>query len=97
MDAKEWATIMASGGGGAVVLAFVTGIIKWLSGASGRERQKNTDLNTQRRNAIKDRDNAEAERDKADDKRREAEEHVAMLKNQVRELGKVPVERPNKE
>lgn len=88
MDAKDVATIMASMGGGGVVVAFVSGAFKWLSGASGRERQKNTDLVSARREADK-------ERDSADDKRREAEEHVAMLKRQVRELGAVPVERPD--
>lgn len=81
--------MVASGGGGAVLLAFVTGAFKWLSGMSGRERQKNTDLITLRREADK-------ERDEADDKRWKAEEHVAMLKSQLRELGVKPVERPEK-
>jgi hypothetical protein len=94
MDAKDVATIMASGGGGAALLAFVTGVIKWLSGASGRERQRNTALITQRIRAIEDRDKADKEREEADDKRREAEEHVSILKRQIRELGAVPLERP---
>lgn len=101
MDAKELGTIMASGGGGAFLLAIVTGLFKWLSGAAGRERQRNTDALAQRRDAIKDREKSDKERDEADDRRREAEEHVAILKSQIRELidpvtGKsaVPRERP---
>lgn len=39
-------------------------------------------------------DKAEKERDLADEKRREAEEHVSILKRQVRELGATPLERP---
>jgi hypothetical protein len=94
MDAKELATIFASGGGGAVLLALITGAFKWLSGASGRERQKNTDAIAQRRDAIADREKSDRERDAADDKRREAEEHVAILQRQLRLLGEVPLERP---
>lgn len=82
--------LMGAGGGGAALLAFVNGMIKWLSGAAHREQTKNTRLEKQRLNAI-------IERDKADKRRREAEEHVSMLKNQLREHGLVPVERPDDE
>lgn len=85
--------LMASGGGGAVLLALVTGLVKWLSGASHRERDRNTNLITQRRNAVEARDEAELERDVADRKRREAEEHVAILKRQLILLGATPLER----
>lgn len=66
--------LMASGGGGAALLALVTGLIKWLSGASGRERAKNTSLEQQRRDAIKDRDAMSDELDNETRKRRNAEE-----------------------
>lgn len=84
---------LGAGGGGAVLLALVNGVMKWLSGASARERDKNTDLITQRHNAIEARDSAEEERDEADRKRREAEEHVSILKRQLWEQGVEPLER----
>lgn len=93
-------TLLGAGGGGAALLALINGLIKWLSGASHRERVRNTDLVTQRTVAIEERIKAEAERDAADDKRREAdekrweaEEHISILKRQVIELGAVPLER----
>lgn len=92
--AKTLVTILGTAGGSAFVVAIVNGLSKWLSGTAHREQVKNTSLATQRAKAIKDRDDAEKERDIADDKRREAEEHVAMLKNQLRELGETPRERP---
>jgi hypothetical protein len=95
--AKTLVTILGTAGGSAFVTLLVRGMFKWLSGAAHREQIRNTSLAKQRADAIKERDEAEAERDTADNKRREAEEHVAMLKNQVRELGQVPVERPKKE
>lgn len=86
-------TLLGAGGGGAALVALINGLIKWLSGASHRERVRNTDLVTQRINAIEDRAKVEKERDDADDRRREAEEHVSILKRQIRELGAVPRER----
>jgi len=71
------------------------GIGKLWSGAAQREQAKNTSLVKQRADAIKEREDAEAERNEADKKRREAEEHVAILKYQIRELGAVPLERPD--
>jgi hypothetical protein len=91
--ARSLATILSAGGGGAVLLAAINGVIKWLSGASHRERVKNTDLASQRAKAIKERDEAEGERDVADRKRREAEEHVAILKRQLILLGVDPLDR----
>lgn len=93
--AQQVATVLGAGGGGAVLLALVNGLFKWLSGASHRERLRNTNLATQRRDAIIDRDEAEKERDEADVKRREAEEHVSLLKRQLIENGIRPVERTN--
>ena len=93
MNTQEIVTLMASGGGGAALLALIQGSIKWLSGASTRERLRNSSLLSQRNQAVKDRDEAEGERDNADKKRREAEEHVSMLKRQLLEAGYKPVER----
>lgn len=92
--AKTLVTILGTAGGGAFVTLMVKGLFKWFSGAAHREQVRNTSLAKQRADAIKERDEAEAERDVADNRRREAEEHVAMLKNQIRELGHVPIERP---
>lgn len=90
MVAQDLVTLMVSGGGGAALLALIQGLFKWFSGATSRERIRNTSLIAQRNQAVK-------ERDEADDKRREAEEHVSMLKRQLREAGLVPVERPEED
>lgn len=95
--AKTLVTIVGSAGGSAFLVALLKGISKWLSGAAHREQVRNTSLAKQRTDAISDRENAEKERDEADDKRREAEEHVSILKRQIRELGAIPLERPEKE
>lgn len=102
---KTLLTILGTAGGSAFVLYITKGIGSWLSGAAHREQVKNTslakrviDADTGRREAEAERDTkvdkAESDRDAADERRRQAEEHVAMLKAQIRELGKVPIERP---
>lgn len=91
--AQLLATVVGAGGGGAALLALVNGLMKWLSGASARERAKNTDLLSQRTKAIEDRDKAEADLDIETRKRREAEEHVAILKRQLLLAGLEPIER----
>lgn len=91
---KTLLTILGTAGGSAFVLSLTTGVGKWLSGAANREQVKNTSLAKRIIAADEKRDEAEAERDLADDKRREAEEHVSILKRQIRELGLVPNERP---
>jgi len=86
-------TIIAAVGGGAAITGIFNGLSKIASGASHRERVRNTNLEAQRVKAIEDRRIAEAERDTADDKRREAEEHVSILKRQLLEAGIKPLER----
>lgn len=97
-------TVIAACGGGAVLLAIVNGLFKIASGFTHRERVRNTNLELQRVKAVeervaveKDRDNkvdeANKERDTADRLRRQAEEHVAILKYQIRSLGAIPLER----
>jgi hypothetical protein len=90
MDAQLIVALMASGGGGAALLALVTGIIKWLSGASARERLRNADLETQRLIAIEERTKAEKERDEADTKRRIALEYASQLRGQLLQNGITP-------
>ena len=96
MDAAQLLiTVLGAGGGGAGVLALINGLIKWLSGSSARERDKNTDLVSQRRDAIADRDAAEKDRDKADDKRRHSDEYSASLRRQLKENGIEPLAWPD--
>lgn len=83
MDAQGIATILGAGGGAAIIGAFITGLFKWLSGASGRERVKNSNL-------LKRARDAEAEREAADDKWMLAREEIGLLRAQLRELGHVP-------
>lgn len=86
-------SILGAGGGGAALLALINGGLKWVSGSTQRERERQTTLSAQRRVAIEERDEAEAERDQADIRRREAEEHVSILKRQLLENGIKPAER----
>lgn len=90
MTPEHIVTLLGASGAGAVFLALVNGFIKWLSGASAREQKKNTDLLTQRVNAVKDRDAAIDELDVEARKRREAEEHVSILWRQLTENGIKP-------
>jgi hypothetical protein len=95
--AKTVLTFLGTTGGSAFLLLVAKAIGKWITGAAHREQVRNSSLATRAEAAEKKRDEADGERDAADIKRREAEEHVAMLKSQIRELGAVPVERPVKE
>lgn len=95
-DAPLLVTILGAGGGGAVLLALVNGLIKWISGATHRERIRNTNIVEQRAKAIIARDEAEDERDQEARLRREAEEHVSILRRQLIENGLEPKERPIK-
>lgn len=84
-------TFAGTAGGSAFLIFLCKGIGKWWSGAAHREQLRNTSLAQQRTKAIEDRINAEKERDDADDARREAEEHVSILKRQLRENGLEPI------
>lgn len=94
MDAQQLVTLMTAGGGGAALLALVTGLTKWLSGASARELEKNTNLVAQRRAAIKERDEADAERDEADRRRRISNEYASKLRRIMIEQGLAPPDWP---
>lgn len=91
MDSAQLiAALFGAGGLGAVVLALVNGLIKWLSGASGRERARNTDLVSQRTKAVEERDKATAARDREAVKRRLVEEYASTLRRQLIENGLTP-------
>ena len=40
MDAQTLATLLGAGGGGAVLVALANGLVKWLTGATARERAR---------------------------------------------------------
>jgi hypothetical protein len=84
-------TILGAGGGGAALLALINGLLKWLNGSAGRERDKNTDLIAQRRKAVEERETAERAREEADIDRRNAYEYVSLLRRQLIEAGLDPV------
>jgi hypothetical protein len=103
MDAQAIALIITAIGGSAAVTAIVNGIAKLASGATQRERVRNTNIITQRAKAIEERIAAEQKRDDIEAeleietrKRREAEEHVAVLQRQLILLGVEPLRRPEK-
>lgn len=89
-------TVLGAGGGGAALLALINGLIKWLSGSSARERTKNTDLVSQRRDAIEERDEAFVKRDVADANRRITEEYASSLRRTLLENGIQPDPWPTK-
>lgn len=88
-------TVLGAGGGGAALLALINGLIKWLSGSSARERQRNTDIVSQRRVAIEERETANTERDQADRKRRKSDEYASSLRRQLLENGITPLAWPD--
>jgi hypothetical protein len=87
-------SLLGAGGGAAVIVALVNGVGKWASGASGREREKNTDLNTQRIKAIEDRDAEALRAEEADKRRRKLAEYASQLRQQLLENGLTPDEWP---
>lgn len=86
--------LLGTAGGSAALATFAKGIVSWLSGKAHRERARNTNLLSQNIKEIERREAAELETETELRKRREAEEHVSILKRQIRELGAVPLERP---
>lgn len=94
MDAQQIVTLMASGGGGAALVALITGLVKWISGSSARERVRATDIITQRRNAINERIKADEHRNEADQKRRISDEYSSSLRRQLFEAGIEPLPWP---
>lgn len=96
MDSAQLiATVLGAGGGGAVLLALANGLVKWVSGASGRERLRNTDLATQRMKAIEERDRANGRADDAAVRRRQIEEYASRLRLQLIENGITPGDWPD--
>jgi hypothetical protein len=78
-------------------LALINGLLKWISGASGRERTRNTDLLAQRTRAIEERDKAIAARDAEAAKRRILAEYASGLRRQLIENGLTPADWPDLE
>lgn len=96
-SAQLWAALIGTTGLGAVLLAAVNGLIKWLSGAAGRERGRNADLVTQRDNAWARLQAAELRADEADAradeearKRRLVQEYASALRGDCIEHGVKP-------
>jgi hypothetical protein len=93
-SAQLLVTVLGAGGGGAALLALINGFWKWANGSAGRERDKNTDLVSQRKNAIRERDQANDERDESDRQKRSAFEYAARLRRQLIEAGLEPIPMP---
>ncbi|WP_314325425.1 hypothetical protein [Paenarthrobacter ilicis] len=87
-------TLIGAGGGGAALLALINGLVKYLTGAAGRERIRNTTLKDQRNeawaDAEKERDRADKEQARADREarnRRRTEEYASQLRRDCTEHG----------
>lgn len=95
MDTGQFiAYLLGAGGGLTALVTLFKGLGSWISGSAGRERAKNTDLASQRRKAIIERDEALEERDEADRIRRIAFEYASKLRRQLIENGIQPYPEP---
>lgn len=95
MDSAQLAaTIIGSGGGGAVVLAAVKGAIKRMDGSALREKQRNADLKTQRDDMYQRLLDAQYAADAESRRRRRAQEHAAELRALLLQSGMALQELP---
>lgn len=91
MDTSQFlVTVIGAGGGGAALLALINGIIKWLTGAAAREKIRNTDLLSQRRHAVEERESAIKKADAEAARRRQAEEYASSLRRLLIENDIIP-------
>ncbi|UKA59148.1 hypothetical protein [Arthrobacter sp. FW306-2-2C-D06B] len=84
---QQFVLAMVSIGGGMVALELIKGLVKFFTGAAGRERARNVTLKEQRNEAWAD---AERERDRADREahnRRITEEYASQLRRDCTEHG----------
>jgi len=86
-SAQLWAALIGTTGLGAVLLAAVNGLIKWLSGAAGREKGRNADLVRQRDDAYARMHTANTLADTEARRRRIAQEYASALRGDLLELG----------
>lgn len=94
-------TALCSAGGLGLITTLIKGIGGWINGSAGRERAKNTDLESQRAAAVVERD---AERKRADAERaktsaalglkRKTQEYASQLRRQLFEAGITPLPWP---
>jgi hypothetical protein len=88
MDAAELTQLISALGGGAVILATGRAVFKWITGAAGRERVRNTSLLQQKKQA-------EAMADEEAAKRRMIQEYAARLRRQLIEADIEPEPEPD--
>lgn len=81
-------TVLGAGGGATVMVSVVNGIFKMITGRTERERRENSDMLTEK-------DNALLYAEKEVRRRREAEEYISILRRQLHEAGVIPKERNN--
>lgn len=93
MDATVIVAILGAGGIATVLPLLINATKQLVSGAAHRERLRNTSLQTQAAKAIEAKEKSDALVEVERSKRFEAEEHISILQKQVRDLGRVPLER----
>lgn len=86
-SAQIWATVIGSGGGGAVLLAAIKGIIKRMDGSAIREKARNADLKSQRDDMYQRLLDAQHAADTESKRRRLADEHAGQLRRLLLESG----------
>ncbi len=81
------ATIVGSGGGGAVLLVLARGLVQRLNGSATREKMRNSDLKSQRDDLYQRLLDAQHSADVESRRRRAAQEHAAELRSMLLEHG----------
>lgn len=95
MDSAQITTLLiAAAGAGGILSVIVNAFFKWASGASGREKIRNTGLLSQLSRALIERDKANARADDEATKRRRIAEYASMLRGIIFERGGTPPDWP---
>jgi len=88
-------SLITAAGSSIVLVALITGIFKMVTGRSAREREDNASAESQRMQAVEDRDAANKRANLADRHSRHSREYVARLRRQLLEAGFEPISDPN--
>lgn len=96
-DTRSLVTILSSLGAGGVLLVLAQTFAKWVTGASARERTRNTDMKVQLSEALTDRDKEYDRAERAARNRRRAEDALAEARRKLIEAGLPPGEWPKYE
>lgn len=87
--------LLGAGGGAIVAVSLITGLFNVITGRAGREREDNASAETQRMQAVEDRDKANKRAGIAARNTLHAYEYVSRLRRQLLDAGLEPISDPN--